>query len=124
MIQSTELRIGNYCLEDGKMYQVTLADFYNMHKDDGANRLQPIPLTEEILLRCGFEKIDKYEYEFAKTRIQKIIWQDDEPEWKISKILGSELDYWKHGMPPITNLHTLQNLYFALTGEELICNLK
>ena len=116
MIQSTELRIGNYCLEDGKMYQVTLADFYNMHKDDGANRLQPIPLTEEILLRCGAENLINSATGRTSFDIGSLMFENEEGGFCV---FGSE---WTIGKP-FYYLHQLQNLYFSLTGNELQVNL-
>ena len=117
MIQSTELRIGNYCLEDGKMYQVTLADFYNMHKDDGANRLQPIPLTEDILIKCGFVVIDGTNCHRLKNDICDIIVY---PSGHIE--LWNDIETIKINTA-IKYLHQLQNLYFSLTGNELQVNL-
>jgi hypothetical protein len=66
---------------------------------------KPIPLTEEWLLRFGFEKKYKnYEmgdFMFFKGSCSRI-------SYKLS-LIGINI---KH-------VHQLQNLYFALTGEEL-----
>lgn len=68
---------------------------------------EPIPLTEEWLLRFGFEK-DRSGYRlddinslsFSENYI--VCWHD--------KVLGiKQIEY----------VHQLQNLYFTLTGEEL-----
>lgn len=84
-----------------------------------------IPLDESWLVRCGFEKVyDDHVFDIGNTRIELIIWGDDEPEWKFRRILGSDIAYWKHNMPAIKHVNQLQNLYFALTGTELTINPK
>lgn len=73
--------------------------------NDKLNRIEPIPLTEEILLKCGFEKVREYLHIDNEIVIQK-----------------DANGYYSHinsGNIYINSLHQLQNLYFALTGEEL-----
>jgi len=70
--------------------------------------IDPIPLTEEWLLKFGFVKhktTDIYPT-FAK---QMFNWNDG-----ILYIIG--YGFMNH----IKHVHQLQNLYFALTGEELV----
>ena len=74
---------------------------------------QPIPLTEEILLKCGFiiDSINNFEkYPFT---IQK------------SNHYVTDFLFYKNGDSGVVikYLHQLQNLYFALTGKELEINL-
>ena len=71
--------------------------------------IEPIPLTEEWLLKLGF----KY---FLDTKIYAIdnFFIEKEPDNKIAVMydyLNKSVEY----------VHQLQNLYFALTGEELVC---
>jgi len=70
---------------------------------------EPIQLTEEILVNwCGFEKIG-YNYRLKKG------WhwiQVDKCSFYINGKQYGLIDY----------VHQLQNLYFALTGEELPIN--
>jgi hypothetical protein len=83
--------------------------------------LKPIPLTPEILEKCGFEK-DADPYNWAN------------PDWDIYRIkrmsIGvkegmfawynrSDDDFYSSYYPELKFLHQLQNLYFSLTGEEL-----
>lgn len=78
-------------------------------------KLQPIPLTPEILEKCGFEYIFPDEH---RLEIGNFIFSIDEDEFQISvKQLDSCLR-WIHLSNP-KYLHQLQNLYYALTGEEL-----
>ena len=69
-----------------------------------------IPLTEEILLKCGFEKNireDDFDY-WTHKEIGEEIWQHDEG-FCHNLCYGGDINY----------LHSLQNLFFAITGEEL-----
>lgn len=127
MINANELRIGNYVdvnqypLEDTYLPMVVSSISYNETYDKvvlehvfdsggwqgGVLDWKPIPLTEEILLKCGFRSNpyqDRYELgslhiECDKTKGQTALWINDFP-------------YVKH-------LHQLQNLYFALTNQEI-----
>lgn len=83
---------------------------------DGEWNIQPIPLTEEWLLKFGFQydnDDDWYVYE-SKNGIS------------LSHIIGGLTHYfgnqeclWVDILSEIKYVHQLQNLYFALTGEEL-----
>ncbi len=87
---------------------------------------EPIPLTEEWLLRFGFELLDSYEGDtLIKTYginitsvndLEKLIicdfnWDISIGEYESEEFYTLDTDF-KH-------VHQLQNLYFALTGEEL-----
>jgi len=71
--------------------------------------LQPITLTEEILLKCRFKECGEdfklEEYTFNLT-LKTLCW------WSLGFYNSSDFRNVKH-------LHQLQNLYFALTNEEL-----
>lgn len=75
--------------------------------------IKPIPLTQELLLKCGFEKNktrdDQGVYPFFRKR-----------NFRCRLILGvlSMIEY-KDRHQDIKYLHQLQNLFFVLTGEEL-----
>jgi hypothetical protein len=81
--------------------------------------LNPIPLTEEWLLKFGFEKDDVFNKIFTYLRlhdlcINKLSFRKSEgficyDGFKYRTLL-------KH----IQYVHQLQNLYFALTGKELV----
>lgn len=67
--------------------------------------LQPIPLTEEWLVKFGWEKSGEWFYM-------------DYYEMNLNGIFNpSDAHYTIHN--DIKYVHQLQNLYFALTGEEL-----
>ena len=76
--------------------------------------IQPIILTEEWLYKFGFEEngVDKKENEKYRK-----YWS--EGKFDVYKIISFYLDNNKSHEPDIKYVHQLQNLYFALTGEEL-----
>mgnify|MGYP003624745705 CR=1 FL=1 len=115
MIQSNELRIGNWInLYDNFNSQVT--GLTNTKKvwcvknpiDEKCawftNNLNAIPLTEEWLIDFGFKK-DKIDSTYYKDDFE--ICLPNFVRWKESHLSG------------IRNVHQLQNLYFALTRKEL-----
>lgn len=141
-INATELRIGNWIasgekfndtstigkvLEIGneerdfeQIYCECLESFEWFFKDNYCG----IPLTEELLLKCGFEKKDKEWYLFPSPEIQIIVLNDDKYNGVMFYTRTIHTDYTpiyctKH----INNVHQLQNLYFALTGQELEINI-
>jgi len=80
---------------------------------------EPIPLTEEWLLKAGFEKSFKNDYWYSIRIGDKRL---------LISILGNiEIEKWDRTMIGFLSIceyvHQLQNLYFALTGEELQINL-
>jgi hypothetical protein len=67
----------------------------------------PITLTEERLLRFGFES-NSYQDRYENNVIHI----------ECNKTRGFT-ELWIERMPHIKYVHQLQNLYFALTGQEL-----
>jgi hypothetical protein len=117
MIQANELRIGNFVLAKGEWIEI-----FSITEDGsggyGYNSLQggmpnfyscdPISLTPEILERCGLKNDDGYyhneDYSFSiEERGNEYFYEYD------GRNIGKGCKY----------LHQLQNLYFALTSEEL-----
>lgn len=83
----------------------------NSINDIDSDLAEPIPLTEELLLKCGFDE------NMVLSTIEGEIRYYGDGDINI----GGE-DSCTLGMVYIAKckyLHQLQNLYFALTGEEL-----
>lgn len=81
------------------------------------NNFKPIPITEEWLLKFGFEKRDLFTFYKDKLciRIKNPLDKFDpngRVYWNSWTILEKQPEY----------VHQLQNLYFAITGEELTIN--
>ena len=116
-MKSTELRIGNhfYLTLDGEEDELCVCDKYDFEDEiETWNRKIGIPLTEERLLKFGAAEIGKssisggYNYHIGKIDIFGIY---DKSEFYLNH-MGLDKVQIKH-------VHSLQNLYFALTGEEL-----
>lgn len=128
MIDAKELRIGNlfktHVCDNFRIDEIYKDEdwFYCVKNNIGCNGsslygfvddLQPIPLTEGLLLKCGFKKINHiYGYSFFSMERKKSGANIDIYE-AYSAIGGNT------SVPHIQFLHQLQNLYFALTGKEL-----
>lgn len=77
--------------------------------------ITPIPLTPEILEKCGFEKVDHiHGYSFWS-----IIRKRKQYNVPVISIYENKTEINGYIINHITYLHQLQNLYFALTGKEL-----
>jgi len=119
MIQTNELRIGNWINE----FEIaTQADsrfidrLYNIElRGKIAIDVTPIPLTPEILEKAGFNEVDGNEwYRFYDKGFLRVFIHKSVDSCFVS-VDGLKIDYYINNF----YLHQLQNLYFALTGEEL-----
>ena len=107
-----ELRIGNYTypfddinlVDDKTIFRDLIEVTYKDIKD--TYNLHPIPLTEEWLLKFGFEKLEGWDDTF--------FFQLNNVQITDYNVSGCDYDSFN-----IRHVHQLQNLYFALTGEEL-----
>jgi len=104
-MKANELRIGNL-VYNPNLKEVRTLDILDI-RDYAEQRLikdfEPIPLTEEWLVKFGLMSI--------KTELG--FWNN------------GDAIYFSYGFEKSIELkyvHQLQNLYFALTGEELKCN--
>ena len=114
-MKKEDLRIGNFYMsvKFGIPVECTLADLYELCvKSDGAygdppieEMFEPIPLTEEWLLGFGFKRTDTVG--FLSNRKMGLF--KGRGRWRVL-----------HHNTAVRYVHQLQNLYFALTGEELI----
>ncbi len=105
-MKANELRIGNYYLHKNDLLQID--DAYSIYeKSKIIKEIKPIPLTEEWLLKFGFE-----ENTSSWTNWEK-------PNYSKEVRLRKAFDYLTFNSKRIDYVHQLQNLYFALTGEEL-----
>jgi hypothetical protein len=119
MIKANELRIGNYIQRDDEPLEVDSEIIRNFDELDIIliYKYSPIPLTEEWLLKFGFVK-QRNEYikgDYCLTLIY------DTTSWLLAEF-DYNTDAFVHIGRNIDYVHNLQNLYFALTGEELNIN--
>ena len=117
MIDVKELRIGNLINSEEfnapAYIKVDLEIMGRLLIKDDCYNLQPIPITEELLLKLGFQvfpwgwvKLSKNDFGFRLNLGNTIF------HYEISGNYPVKIKY----------LHQLQNLYFDLTREELNLN--
>ena len=122
----TELRIGNWLQRlDGSVFQITCDDLKIINEIAEKLHPQPIPLTEEWLLKFRFEKDD---IAYSKNIDlfgggKKLSFSGDYlyivDSEKQNTIPTDIITIWNKDVKKNFYVHQLQNLYFALTGEEL-----
>lgn len=117
-MRENELRIGNLVFDRigivtiGLNAKIDFADIYN-----------PIPLTEEWLLKLGFENSKRIWNRYRKEGIYpRYFW------FKFFK--NGRVDFWYSDFNlgkvndlkynPVKYVHQIQNLYFQLTGKEIL----
>jgi len=124
----THLRIGNIVRDkiSGDLLRITElnettvgATVINRDKyplPDGWE-MEPIPLTPEILVKYGFKKFNLSSGHYFQLDFnnKEAFLFDERLSYGIMGIANFEWSACDH----IHHLHQLQNLYFALTGEEL-----
>jgi hypothetical protein len=101
-MEENELRIGNWVLSPTQG-EIQIENGWQI---DEGEEVKPIPLTEEWLEKFGFEYSDL---------------NGDSGLWKIPpfQIYGKYNQFLYDYRLDVNYVHQLQNLYFALTGEEL-----
>lgn len=149
-----ELRVGNIVFVDtytelegvpmrieSISYNALCKEYYSMvvrHIKDRFNFayypllhiMKPIPLTEELLLRCGFKRIQHFTVKNSLildigrgrelsigdvencNQMMYVYKRDGDAITDIVCLHNYDYDGWLY-------LHQLQNLYFTITGEEL-----
>lgn len=111
-----ELRIGNWVVGyDGKEFQWDLSHFNLLHRKIDADEIgKPIPLTEEWLLKFGFEEKNKLFRVSLDATSDFFIATNGDALIKEHSI-GAVIPLFT----AFRYVHQLQNLFHALTGEEL-----
>ena len=113
-MKASDLRIGNWVNiflndVDYNTIQIKVDDLYYIIQKNGV--YEPIPLTEEWLEKFGFDIKDKNRLDWVKGAFNlERSYEDNNKFW---------FEVYSHYIP-LDYVHQFQNLYFALTGEELI----
>ncbi len=119
-MKATELRIGNTVNYDNKQVTIAWEDLRELYlKPIRYKKLyKPILLTEEWLLKFGFELKDNNlqdellsTFFYHKNNVVDVEFGEGKLYWhdNYTSIYHQDILY----------VHQLQNLYFALTGKEL-----
>lgn len=147
MIKSNELRIGNWInfsythkkvitrpcsvaiLDRDFLLVNDKGDYLSLYYE--TDSIQPIPLSGELLVKCGFEKRKLKEWDEFILPIGDDLWviqisiaNDDKIIYSVLMANGGYDDAGEKDLSALCKyLHQLQNLYFALTNTELPINL-
>lgn len=126
MIKAQELRLGNYIgiPNNYLLMPVTKISKNNIEVttfSGDEKEFSPLPLTKEWLIKFGFKINENGEPEIPTTEGNALSISIRESPYKYAQwlVLTKEFKYYEMGVP-ILFVHQLQNLYFALTKEELI----
>jgi hypothetical protein len=122
-MEAKELRIGNIiCYKNKATVTLDLSDFNEIcQNEEFLDFISPVALTEDWLLKFGFEKnINKDQIDGIEMHFQI----DDKTYFSSCGKLGGGLvvlclcrgNYFANNLEYV---HQLQNLCFALSGEEL-----
>jgi hypothetical protein len=113
-MKANELRIGNIIEYIGRLLPVTSEIIREVELNNATG--QPIPLTEEWLIKFGFKKSDMGVYDewfvFVGENGVFTIYQDTAG---FNAFHGAAYNC----TITIKFIHQLQNVYFSLTGNEL-----
>ncbi|WP_312900207.1 hypothetical protein [Chryseobacterium taichungense] len=128
-MEAKDLRIGNYVEVLGNIDKIkgigsnehgeyaefknTYNGYYFIHNNE--ELVKPIPLTEEWLLKFGFQIEEIHaglsEADFGNNPLTK--------DFILTVKNTGDGWFYRNGYFKIDYVHQLQNLYFALSGEEL-----
>jgi hypothetical protein len=121
-MKASELRCGNYVYFEDELLKFDFEMGWNF------DYIKPIPLTEEWLLKFGFKEIKRYTHDFEEIIYGKSIIVGSENHCETLTIsmpfkvgfIGDYLSDQEYTLNiDIKHVNQLQNLYFALTNEEL-----
>lgn len=120
MINPKELRIGNLVLHYGEVKHVSGTNYLGLIRleqilEVSENAIEPIPLTVQWMTKLGFDwnaKDKRYYIQIGNT-----LYLEYDTDFDV--FIAPES--WAGSCPwsTVKHVHQLQNLYFALTGEEL-----
>ncbi len=127
MIDIKELRVGNLIFSKmtGIVEAVEPNDFEMILDDFGD--FHPIKITEDWLLKLGFEQSDDdlFELLVIKKHVAEFIKIDLWTRTELGLVFSMEISQGEFpeqvniDLPHIKYVHQLQNLFFSLTGNDL-----
>jgi hypothetical protein len=133
MIKSSEFRLNNYLMHKTGVRILTMRcnpQHFELMAKDGGKDLFPVVLAPTVLEKCGFVENKKYALLPESREYSLVLPVMGSGAVEIKAYVKNNKECFARAVlsnVPITNnifhLHSLQNLYFALTGEELAVSL-
>ena len=133
MVKTSEFRIGNYLMHKTGVRILTLPctfQHFELMNKDGGKDLFPVLLSPKNLEGCGFAENKKYALLPESREFILVLPVMGSAEMTIKAYVKANKECFGRVMMnnvPLSNnfhhLHQLQNLYFALTGIELVVSI-
>ena len=122
-MKANELRIGNWVNEFGIPKQVTPNLILKLYQIEIAGKvaidISPIPLTPEILVKAGFDRVkNKYQDNYVVSFSNWDFYSVQEREG-IFYFSNDKSDAGCYVITRVDFVHKLQNLLYELSGKEL-----
>jgi hypothetical protein len=112
-MKANELRIGSLVDWNGEIAKISqileLEVVFTCGESDLTKAIKPIPLTEDFVIDLGLNPVE----------IENGEWYYQNNKFRLNKNYSGF--YYSRNLD-VKYVHQLQNLYFALTGEELTLN--
>ena len=121
-MDAKELRIGNWIEAVAKMgnYFMQVQLMHISAINENPHCANPIPLSHTSLLMCGFERESELSFISKQSNFISIreqgSWTNGKPALDNRYVLYKN---YAGAIAEVKYLHQLQNLFFAITGEEL-----
>ena len=129
MINAIELRSGNYILQkvNNKIVMVRCnAQHFQLLENGNGKDIYPVVLKAELLEKCGFSENEKYPLLPEAREFILVLPVIGNGNNEIRAYIKNNKECFGRAVVnnlPVSNnfyhLHQLQNVYFALTNEEL-----
>lgn len=134
-MEAKDLRIGNWVYRDHEITDVHHSTLRYLCENDSKGFYKPIPLTEEWLIKFGLRIFKNKEFnnkisaviivdEFHNILINESSYSSQLQVYLNTNFKDKESNKITVLIEYIEHVHQLQNLYFALTGNELELNEK
>jgi hypothetical protein len=108
-----ELRVGNLLYNESVIVTIDARTIFDIWDNKGLSKYKPIPITDTWLLKFGFK--------FSKGLMTYYKNNHDVSLYASGIIEFSPFGH-AYNVINIKYIHELQNIYFALTGDELQCS--
>lgn len=130
MINPVEFRLGNYLMQKQQHRILTLPCsllHFELMATGGMSDLYPVILKAEWLEKSGFVENKEYALLPSAREFRLVVPINGSQENVIAAYIKSNGECFARAMVqgfpssnPVYHLHQLQNLYYAVTGEELV----